>query len=76
MISIQEKFETLSSTIKKPEIRADQRQSVLAPQDEINESFRRARALEELGKTRGNSKKIKESDVYLQCDKNIDTNVD
>jgi hypothetical protein len=49
MISIQEKFETLSSTIKKPEIRAEQRQSVLASQDEINENFRRARALEELG---------------------------
>jgi hypothetical protein len=49
MISRQEKFEKLSMTIKKPKVRIEKGQSVLASQDEINENFRRAKALEELG---------------------------
>lgn len=36
-------------TIKKPKVRIEKGQSVLASQDEINENFRRAKALEELG---------------------------
>jgi hypothetical protein len=49
MISRQEKFEKLSMTIKKPKVRIEKGQSVLASQDEINENLRRAKALEELG---------------------------